>query len=162
MLGPRVGVPARTVSRILRRHRVRYLRVLDPMTGEAIRSSKTTAVRYKRDRPGELVHMDQVTRSIALVAADQFSGGPVQVGQPVQPASDQHCVHRGGRDPEKVTDRHRTQPVPTTQAHDRPTCARSSTTRRIARPPERWASPDQSPTDRAGAGRVESRQHWHG
>jgi hypothetical protein len=124
MLGPRVGVPARTVSRILRRHRVRYLRVLDPMTGEAIRSSKTTAVRYKRDRPGELVHMDQVTRSIALVAADQFSGGPVQVGQPVQPASDQHCVHRGGRDPEKVTDRHRTQPVPTTQAHDPPDHAR--------------------------------------
>ena len=28
------------------------------MTGEVIRSSKTTAVRYERDRPGELVHMD--------------------------------------------------------------------------------------------------------
>ena len=31
---------------------------LDPLTGEVIRSSKTTAVRYERDRPGELVHMD--------------------------------------------------------------------------------------------------------
>ncbi|SEP02435.1 Integrase core domain-containing protein [Amycolatopsis saalfeldensis] len=28
------------------------------MTGEVIRASKTTAVRYERDRPGELVRMD--------------------------------------------------------------------------------------------------------
>jgi transposase InsO family protein len=58
VLGPRVGVPARTVSRILRRHRVPYLRELDPITGQVIRSSKQTAVRYERGRPGELVHMD--------------------------------------------------------------------------------------------------------
>lgn len=58
VLGPRVGVPARTVSRILRRHSVPYLRELDPITGDVIRASKTTAVRYERDRPGELVHMD--------------------------------------------------------------------------------------------------------
>ena len=50
--------PARTVSRILRRHHVPRLRECDPMTGEVIRASKTTAVRYERDRPGELVHMD--------------------------------------------------------------------------------------------------------
>ena len=58
VLGPKVGVPARTVSRILRRHGVPYLRECDPMTGEVIRSSKATAVRYERGRPGELVHMD--------------------------------------------------------------------------------------------------------
>ncbi|GAA4087808.1 IS481 family transposase [Nocardioides kongjuensis] len=58
VLGPKLGVPPRTVSRILRRHRVPYLRELDPITGEVIRSSKQTAVRYERDRPGELVHMD--------------------------------------------------------------------------------------------------------
>jgi transposase InsO family protein len=58
VLGPRVGVPARTVSRILRRHGVPYLRECDPITGEVIRSSKQTAVRYERERPGELVHMD--------------------------------------------------------------------------------------------------------
>ncbi len=58
VLGPKVGVPARTVSRILRRHRVPYLRELDPITGDLIRSSKQTAIRYERDRPGELVHMD--------------------------------------------------------------------------------------------------------
>ncbi len=58
VLGPMVGVPARTVSRILRRHGVPYLRECDPMTGQVIRSSKATAIRYERDRPGELVHMD--------------------------------------------------------------------------------------------------------
>lgn len=49
VLGPKVGVPARTVSRILRRHQVPYLRELDPMTGEIIRSSKQTATHYERD-----------------------------------------------------------------------------------------------------------------
>src|SRR3954463_3902318 len=57
-LGPELGVAPRTVSRILRRHGVPRLSVCDPMTGEVIRSSKTTAVRYERSRPGELVHMD--------------------------------------------------------------------------------------------------------
>lgn len=52
VLGPKIGVPPRTVSRILRRHGVPYLRECDPMTGEVIRSSKQTTVRYERDRPG--------------------------------------------------------------------------------------------------------------
>ncbi len=51
-------MPAWTVSRILARHHMPHLAVLDPMTGERLRASKTTAVRYERDRPGELVHMD--------------------------------------------------------------------------------------------------------
>ncbi|MDQ3113075.1 MAG: IS481 family transposase [Actinomycetota bacterium] len=57
-IGPELGVPARTVSRVLRRHGVPYLRECDPLTGEVIRASKTTAVRYERERPGELVHVD--------------------------------------------------------------------------------------------------------
>lgn len=57
-LGPELGVPARTVSRILRRHEMPRLCECDPLTGDVIRASKTTAVRYERDRPGELVHMD--------------------------------------------------------------------------------------------------------
>lgn len=57
-IGPELGVPARTVGRILRRHQVPLLRDCDPLTGELIRASKTTAVRYERERPGELVHMD--------------------------------------------------------------------------------------------------------
>lgn len=57
-LGSELGVPARTVSRILRRHGVARLAECDPLTGEVIRASKTTAVRYERARPGDLVHMD--------------------------------------------------------------------------------------------------------
>jgi len=53
-----LGVPARTVSRVLARHQLPHLAMLDPMTGLVIRASKTTAIRYERDRPGELVHMD--------------------------------------------------------------------------------------------------------
>ncbi|HEX8511038.1 MAG TPA: IS481 family transposase, partial [Propionibacteriaceae bacterium] len=57
-LGPELGMAPRTVSRILRRHQVPRLVACDPLTGEVIRASKTTTVRYERDRPGELVHMD--------------------------------------------------------------------------------------------------------
>jgi transposase InsO family protein len=57
-IGAELGVPARTVSRILARHQLPPLAVLDPITGEVIRASKLTAVRYERARPGELVHMD--------------------------------------------------------------------------------------------------------
>ena len=53
-----LGVPPRTVSRILARHRVPRLADCDPMTGEVIRASRATAVRYEKSRPGELVHMD--------------------------------------------------------------------------------------------------------
>ncbi len=57
-LGPELGIPARTLSRVLRRHRAPYLHDCDPLTGEVIRSSKATAVRYECDRPGELIHVD--------------------------------------------------------------------------------------------------------
>ena len=57
-LGPELGVAPRTVNRVLRRHSVPRLAVCDPMTGEVIRASKTTTVRYERATPGELVHMD--------------------------------------------------------------------------------------------------------
>ena len=53
-----VGVSPRTVSRVLVRRGAPPLSALDPMTGEVIRTSKQTAVRYERERPGELVHMD--------------------------------------------------------------------------------------------------------
>ncbi len=57
-IGVELGVPARTVSRVLARRGQPRLSALDPMTGQVIRSSKVTAVRYERSRPGELVHMD--------------------------------------------------------------------------------------------------------
>jgi len=57
-LADEVGVPARTISRILRRHQIPYLSECDPLTGDVIRTSKQTAVRYERDTPGELIHVD--------------------------------------------------------------------------------------------------------
>ena len=57
-IAARQPVCPRTVSRVLRRHQLPALALLDPITGEVIRASKTTAVRYEKDQPGELVHMD--------------------------------------------------------------------------------------------------------
>ena len=57
-ISAKLGVCARTVSRVLRRRGMPYLCDCDPMTGAVIRASKSTAVRYERARPGELVHMD--------------------------------------------------------------------------------------------------------
>jgi transposase InsO family protein len=57
-IGAELGIPARTVSRVLRRHQVPPLAAMDPITGEIIRASKRTAVRFEKTRPGELVHMD--------------------------------------------------------------------------------------------------------
>jgi transposase InsO family protein len=57
-VGAELGVPTRTVSRVIARRGLPRLCELDSITGEQIRASKATAVRYERDRPGELVHMD--------------------------------------------------------------------------------------------------------
>ena len=57
-LGPELGIPARTVGAILRRHRAPHLAECDPLTGEVIRAAKTTTVRYERPTPGDLVHVD--------------------------------------------------------------------------------------------------------
>lgn len=57
-LGAELGVAPRTVNRILQRHSMPMLRACDPLTGDVIRATKSTTVRYERDRPGELVHMD--------------------------------------------------------------------------------------------------------
>ena len=43
-----LGVSPRTVSRVIARHGLPRLAHLDPMTGEVIRASKVTAVRYER------------------------------------------------------------------------------------------------------------------
>ena len=52
------GVPERTVGRILRRAGVARLADCDPLTGEQIRASRTTTIRYERDSPGSLIHID--------------------------------------------------------------------------------------------------------
>jgi transposase InsO family protein len=58
LIAEATGVPERTVSRILRRAGMPHLSICDPLTGEVIRATKTTAVRYEHDRPGSLVHID--------------------------------------------------------------------------------------------------------
>jgi transposase InsO family protein len=52
------GVPARTVSRILTRRGLPPLADCDPITGLPIRASRTSALRYERDHPGDLIHVD--------------------------------------------------------------------------------------------------------
>lgn len=50
------GVAARTVNRSWHRHGLPALSDLHPITGQLIRPSKTTAVRYEHEHPGSLVH----------------------------------------------------------------------------------------------------------
>jgi len=57
-LGPELGLAPRTAGAILRRHRVPLLRECDPLTGEVIRASKSTTLRYERSEPGDLIHVD--------------------------------------------------------------------------------------------------------
>ena len=57
-LAEELGIPPRTIGAILHRHAVPRLAECDPLTGVAIRASRRTGLRYERDRPGELVHMD--------------------------------------------------------------------------------------------------------
>jgi transposase len=57
-LSDALGVPARTISRILAREGAARLAERDPMTGEVIRARRVTTTRYERSRPGELVHVD--------------------------------------------------------------------------------------------------------
>src|SRR5690348_1033616 len=45
-----LGVPVRTVSRVIARCGLPPLSVLDPMTGQPIRASKATTIRYERSR----------------------------------------------------------------------------------------------------------------
>ncbi|MDO8348832.1 MAG: IS481 family transposase [Planctomycetota bacterium] len=52
------GVAPRTISRILNRHGIPPLSWCDPLTGELIRSSRSTATRYERPIPGDLIHID--------------------------------------------------------------------------------------------------------
>lgn len=81
-IGPELGIPARTVGAILRRHQVPYLRECDPLTGEVIRASKTTTVRYERPMPGDLIHID-----VKKVGKIPDGGGWKAHGRGERPAS---------------------------------------------------------------------------
>lgn len=52
------GVGPRTASRLIARAGLPALHELDPVTGIALRASRRTQVRYERDAPGDLIHID--------------------------------------------------------------------------------------------------------
>ena len=57
-LAAATGVPARTCARIVARAGLPRLADVDRVTGEVRRRGPVTPVRYERERPGELVHVD--------------------------------------------------------------------------------------------------------
>lgn len=57
-LAAETGVSARSVSRILTRHRVPRLAECDPITGAVIRARRHSPRRYEHPAPGDLVHVD--------------------------------------------------------------------------------------------------------
>lgn len=57
-LAAETGVPARTCARIVARNGMPRLADVDRVTGEPRRRGPVTRVRYERERPGELVHVD--------------------------------------------------------------------------------------------------------
>ena len=57
-IGAELGIAPSTVGRVLARHGVALLRDLDSLTGQPVRRGPVSGVRYERERPGELVHID--------------------------------------------------------------------------------------------------------
>ena len=57
-LAAATGVPARTCARIVARRGMPRLADVDRVTGEVRRRGPVTPVRYERERPGELLHVD--------------------------------------------------------------------------------------------------------
>ena len=58
VLAAELGLNPSTVGRILARHRVPHLAVIDPITGERVRSSRRSENRYEHSRPGAMIHVD--------------------------------------------------------------------------------------------------------
>jgi transposase InsO family protein len=58
VLAAELGMNPSTVGRILKRHDVPQLAVIDPITGERIRSSRRSQNRYEHREPGALIHVD--------------------------------------------------------------------------------------------------------
>ncbi len=118
----RAGGAGRTVSRVLTRRGEPHLCTLDPLTGEQIRSSKVTAVRYERERPGELVHMDVKKIGRIPTAA---AGAPT-----AEPRARPHATVRPGSGSTTSTSWSMTTPAWPTP--------RSSPTRRAPPAPPSW------------------------
>jgi transposase InsO family protein len=58
VLAAELGLNPSTVGRILARHDVPHLAVIDPITGERVRSSRRSQNRYEHTTPGAMIHVD--------------------------------------------------------------------------------------------------------
>jgi transposase InsO family protein len=58
VLAAELGLNPSTVGRILARHGVAHLAVIDPITGARVRASRRSPNRYEHDRPGSMIHVD--------------------------------------------------------------------------------------------------------
>ena len=58
VLASELGLNASTVGRILVRHGVPRLAVIDPINGERVRSSRRSENRYEHSTPGAMIHVD--------------------------------------------------------------------------------------------------------
>lgn len=58
VLAAKTAVPARTCARIVARRGLPWLVDVDRVAGEPRRRGPVTPVRYERERPGELLHVD--------------------------------------------------------------------------------------------------------
>jgi transposase InsO family protein len=58
VLAAELGLNPSTVGRILRRHDVPALAVIDPITGERVRTSRRAENRYEHPTPGAMIHVD--------------------------------------------------------------------------------------------------------
>jgi transposase len=57
-IGAELGVAPSTVGRVLARNKVVALSACDALTGEPVRRGSMSPLRYERERPGELIHID--------------------------------------------------------------------------------------------------------
>lgn len=112
-IGPELGVAPRTVAAILRRHQVPHLRECDPLAGQVIRASKTTAVRYERATPGDLIHVD--VKKIGRIPAGGGWRGHGRSEEVRGRGIGYDCVHAAVDDHSRPGPRqelHRQQPLP--------------------------------------------------
>jgi transposase InsO family protein len=58
VLAAELGLNPSTVGRILRRYGVPHLAAIDPITGQAVRSSRRSGNRYEHSQPGAMIHVD--------------------------------------------------------------------------------------------------------
>lgn len=89
-LAAETGVPARTCARIVARGGLPRLADVDRVTGEVRRRGPATPVRYERDRPGELLHVD--VKKVARIPDGGGWRANGRAGRP-RPGAGTACLH---------------------------------------------------------------------